>query len=263
MLARPDNSIVLDPVRANEGLAERYRRKLDALIKPMCADIAVTVRRLWRETTPHLARDASPAATLREGMAQLGRTWQRKFDEAAPDLARHFSYAAADRSDVALQHILRKAGISVRFRITKSVNDVVQASIGENVALIRSIPAEHFTTIEGAVMRAVAQGRSLHALSDTLEREYGVTRRRAETIARDQNNKATATVQRARQIELGITEAVWLHSAGGKTPRPSHVAYSGKRYDVREGALIDGQRIFPGELINCRCVSRAIVPGFG
>jgi uncharacterized protein with gpF-like domain len=62
---------------------------------------------------------------------------------------------------------------------------------------------------------------------------------------------------------LGITEAVWLHSGGGKVPRPTHVRNNGRRYSVAEGWLdpAEGRRVFPGELINCRCVSRAVMPG--
>ena len=54
-------------------------------------------------------------------------------------------------------------------------------------------------------------------------------------IARDQNNKATASMTRARQNELGITEAIWVHSGAGKHPRPTHVAMNGAKYDVKKG----------------------------
>ena len=68
---------------------------------------------------------------------------------------------------------------------------------------------------------------------------------------------------RARQVELGITEAVWRHSGAGKKPRPKHVAASGKRYDVAKGMKIGdkGQWVLPGEEINCRCTSESILPG--
>ena len=57
-----------------------------------------------------------------------------------------------------------------------------------------------------------------------------------------------------------------MHSGGGKEPRPTHLA-AGKRkqrYDVREGWYDPavGKNIFPGELINCRCVSRPVIEGF-
>jgi uncharacterized protein with gpF-like domain len=73
-------------------------------------------------------------------------------------------------------------------------------------------------------------------------------------------------MNRARQEELGITEAVWLHSHAGKKPRPTHLANHGKRYNVAEGWFDPDPKvrkhIWPGELINCRCVSKSVVKGF-
>jgi SPP1 gp7 family putative phage head morphogenesis protein len=152
--------------------------------------------------------------------------------------------------------------VTVEFKMSPAMNDVFQATVTENVSLIKSIPSQYFTDVEGLVMRSVQRGGDLSGITDELEKRYGITRRRAAFIARDQNNKANATFTRVRQQELGVTEAIWLHSAGGKEPRPSHVAFSGKTYNIREGALIDGKRIWPGELPNCRCVSRPVVPGF-
>ncbi len=95
-----------------------------------------------------------------------------------------------------------------------------------------------------------------------MEETYGVTKRRAAFIARDQNNKATAVFERTRHVEIGVTEAIWLHSAGGKVPRPEHVAFSGKKYDIRKGAYLEGKWTWPGVEINCRCVSKPVIPGF-
>jgi SPP1 gp7 family putative phage head morphogenesis protein len=115
------------------------------------------------------------------------------------------------------------------------------------------------------LMRSVARGRDLGGMTKEMEERYGITRRRAALISRDQNNKATAIITRVRQRELGITEAIWLHSSAGKHPRPSHVAMNGKRYLIAEGMEDpdEGRKILPGELVNCRCVSRSVIPGPG
>ena len=59
---------------------------------------------------------------------------------------------AAERSAAALGSILRRGGFAVELRTTRAVNDVVRAAVAENVSLIRSIPAQHFTAIEGLKM---------------------------------------------------------------------------------------------------------------
>jgi SPP1 gp7 family putative phage head morphogenesis protein len=209
-----------------------------------------------------MAHDESPAMALRDVMRKLSRRWQRNFDRGSSDLAAWFAIAAADRSDKALQEILRKAGFSVRFKLTAEANDAIQATIGEQISLIKSIGSQHLSTVEQLVMRSVSSGRDLSTLTKELEERFGVTRRRAALIARTENNKCTATITRVRQEGLGIRTAVWMHSHGGKEPRPSHVKASGQTYEVDKGMLIDGEYIYPGQLINCRCVSRSVIPGF-
>lgn len=250
------------PVRPNAGLQAAYRKRLDALIAEMADSVDYWLRAAYRANEPEMAQDASPARALTAVVARLRRRWQKRFDEAAPELAQYFATAAVDRSDRTLRAILKRAGFSVKFQMTRAANDAYQAIIAENISLIKSISSEYFTEVEGLVMRSVQRGRDLGGLTTELMDRYAITKRRAATIARDQNNKATAVINRVRQKELGITEAIWMHSAGGKKPRPSHVAFSGKKYDVERGAFIDGEWIFPGEKINCRCVSRAVLPGF-
>ena len=260
----------LAAVRPNQGLEAAYRKKLDRLIDRMQRSLVFWLKAAYREKPPEMAQDASdggvggksPAMNLRDEMTSLGARWQAQFDEAAPALAEWFSKSAFSRSDAALKEILKRGGFSVEFKMTRPVNDVFQATVGEQIGLIKSIASEHLSDVQGMLMRSVQTGRDLGQMTEDLQKRYGITKRRAALIARTQNNMATATITRARQQELGITEAEWMHSAGGKHPRPSHVAANGKRFDVSKGMLIDGEWIWPGQLINCRCVSRAIVKGF-
>jgi SPP1 gp7 family putative phage head morphogenesis protein len=148
--------------------------------------------------------------------------------------------------------------------MTPAMRDIIQATVHENVSLIKSIPRQYLTQVEGLTMRSVQSGRDLGFLAKGLQKQFGVTKKRAALIARDQNNKATTMLNRARQTELGITEAIWVHSSAGKKPRPTHVKMNGKRYDVSEGMYDshEGRYVLPGELINCRCTSRSVIPGF-
>jgi SPP1 gp7 family putative phage head morphogenesis protein len=111
-------------------------------------------------------------------------------------------------------------------------------------------------------MQSVQNGRDLGTLSKGLQKQFGVSKRRAALIARDQNNKATAVIARTRQQSLGITQAKWRHSHAGKTPRPSHVHADGEVYDIAKGMYLDGEWVWPGTAINCRCTSQPIIQGF-
>jgi SPP1 gp7 family putative phage head morphogenesis protein len=183
--------------------------------------------------------------------------------DLGPRLAAFFAQKAGDRVDAELKRMLRDAGFTVQMKLTKAQQNVLQATIGENVSLIKSLAERHLTNVEGIVMRSVQTGRDLGTLAKELEANYGVTQRRAAFIARSQNNMATATLTKTRQQELGVKKARWRHSAGGKHPRPEHVAFNGKTYDVEKGAFLEGKWTWPGHEPNCRCVSIPIIPGFG
>ena len=258
------NDKVLRAIRPNVGIQAAYRAKMDDLIRQMQASYTYFLKAQYRETPPRmLALDATPAKELQKELRKLGIRWQKRFDEAAPKLAKYFALSASRRSDALLRKILKDGGFSVEFTISKAMRDILNATVAENVSLIRSIQQQYHTQIEGAVMRSVTAGRDLSSLTKELEYRYGVTRRRAANIALSQNNLATSSMTRARQLELGL-KAKWLHSGGGKHPRPRHVKASGTEYDPAVGLPIGdkGQLVFPGQEPGCRCVSRSVVKGF-
>lgn len=260
--ATKPGGIELAAVRPNAGLRADYHKRLDRAVDDMHRSVMYWLRAAYRANPPEIAQDASPARILRAAMRKLGRRWLRRFDELGPEIAAYFATAASERVDGALADMLRKKGFTVRFKTTAAQNDAYQAVIGQQVGLIKSVAQKYLSDIEGDVMRSVMAGRDLATLSKTLEKTYGVTKRRAALIARSQNNMATATLTRVRQNELGIKKAKWLHSAGGRVPRPEHVAFSGKLYDVDKGAFLEGKWTWPGMEINCRCVSVPVITGF-
>lgn len=300
--AKPLSGKTLAPIHPNEGVMAAYRKKLDALILAMHRSVMFWLSAAYRANQPEMAgdeldfkeseklriqtvlakaiaRNGTPANVINEVVQRLSKHWEKKFYDAAPELARYFSLAMADRADSALMAILKKSGWAVEFKMTAEVRDVLQASIHQNVSLIKSIHETYFSQVEGAVMRSVAAGRDLHTLSKELgplidldrigkgrkpgESDSSLlarTQRRANFIARDQANKATASITRTRYQGLGIKTAIWMHSHGGKEPRKSHVAFSGKEYDIEKGAYLDGVWTWPGVEPNCRCVCKPVIP---
>lgn len=282
--------------RPNAGVEAMYRQKLQSMIGEMHASVDYWLASAYRNNPPEMTQDGpilhvvhdavrvddgigdghgangsellamdrrTPADILKDAFDVLAKRWLKRFDDAASHLAGWFAQATSVRSDVQLQQILRRSGFAVRFQMTPAMRDIVDATVHENVSLIRSIPQQYLTQVEGAVMRSVTAGRDLASLTKELREQYGVTKRRAKLIAHSQNNMATAAFTRVRQVEHGL-QAIWVHSRAGKTPRPTHLANNGKSYDPTVGWYdpAERKRIFPGELINCRCFSRTVVPGF-
>jgi len=231
----------------------------------MQKDTVAELRAAWGPTAiTELAADMSP---LSERIAALGRLrdrWTKRFAELAEKIGQRFAENITRHVDRSMRSSLRRGGFVVNWHPTAAQTEGYQAVLAENVGLIKSIAPKYHDQIQGMVMRSVVAGGDLHQLVGDLQREYGVTRRRAELIARDQNNKASAVMTRIRQQEVGIDEAIWVHAGAAKHPRPSHVK-AGKdrlRYKISEGALIDGEYIWPGEKINCGCIGRPVVEGF-
>jgi uncharacterized protein with gpF-like domain len=264
-------------VRANLGLAAEYRKRLERLIEEMHHSVTYWLLAAYRKNEPAiadidpedgpLAQDAAPADALRRTIAGLRKRWIRRFNEGAEELAAWFAQAVGDRSDTQLKQILKRAGFAVEFHMTPAQRDILKATVQQNVSLIKSIPVQYLAHVEQSVMRSVQVGRDIGGLAKELETHFGVTKRRAQFIAQSQNEMATGALNRARQLELGITEAIWCHSHGGKTPRPSHVKAGAEKqvYDVAKGWFDPDEQkfILPGELPRCRCFSRSIIKSFG
>ncbi len=255
------------PIHPNAGNAAVFRKRLETLLDEMHNSLIYWLCARWRKAPPVLALDETPAMGLRRTMGILDKRWRSRFDDAAPSLAEYFAKRAEQRATGKLAEILDNAGMTVKFKTTPAVRDALQATIGGNVSLIKSVAAEHLADVEGIVMRSVAEGRDLETMAKEIEDRYRLTKKRAAFIAQHQNNMATAVITRVRQQEAGITMARWVHSHAGKVPRPEHVAFAagklgGPFYDVSKGAFLEGVWTFPGAQPRCRCVSRPVIEGF-
>lgn len=260
------NEKVLRAIHPNAGLGAEYRRKIMRLVDEMSRSYEHWLRAAYRSNPPKMAQDELPAAELERRLRQLGVHWEKRFSEAAPRLAAFFAQRTARQSETVLRRILRDAGVTVKFKMTAELRDIMRATVAENVSLIKSIGSQYHTDVEGLVMRSVSTGRDLSDLTKELQARYGITERRAKFIALDQNNKATSAIQRERQVSVGLEEGVWMHSHAGKEPRPTHLANDGKRFSISQGWFDPDPRvrkkIWPGILPRCRCTWRPVVRGF-
>lgn len=263
---------LLAPVHPNVGVEREYKRKMVLLIRRMHKIVLAEVLERYGRIVERAARHAaggsilamdSDADEMAEAFHNMANVWQAEFDFACRSLAEYFATDVMRRTDSALRSALKKGGYTVEFSMSPAQREIIAATVRANVGLIKSIPQEYLGGVETLVMQSIQAGRDLSVLTKALTERHGVTKKRAAFIALDQNNKATAALTQARQVELGLFEAVWVHT-GAKHPRPSHIK-AGRdrlRYDTRKGAWIDGEWIYPGQKIRCHCISRTIVKGF-
>ena len=135
--------------------------------------------------------------------------------------------------------------------------DELAEFVRENVSLIRDLETRLLRDVEGIISRGVLGNASVDAMAEDIIARTGVTRRRAETIARDQVGTLTAQLTRKRHQAAGITEFIWITQLDERV-RPSHAERQGRRFSYANPP--DGE--LPGSPINCRCTATPVPPEF-
>lgn len=259
---------VLPAIHANAGVTDWYANVLQGMLNEAFTDAVMMLTPVMQEATAvGLATDAPPSVTrIDKALKKWGDKWQRKFDKLSRDVSKRFATRSFGATEIALKAALKNAGFTVSFKPTKRSLESYKLVVADNVGLIRNLQQSLYNKIQQDTWASVRAGGNMAALSEKLHKSYGIEAKRAALIARDQNNKAKATLEAARRQELGLRRAIWQHSGGGKEPRPVHLAWGreGKVFDLDKGLYDpdEGQWVLPGTLINCRCTSRAVIPGF-
>lgn len=132
--------------------------------------------------------------------------------------------------------------------------DVFEAT---NISLIRSIPQQAVSSLQGKIVEAVRRGSTLKQLQAQVREEFDITDRRAKLIARDQIGKLNGQLTELRQEQIGVTQYAWRGILDARE-RPEHVAREGKIFNWANPPD-DGH---PGEPINCRCTAEPVLPSW-
>lgn len=250
----------LPPIHPNLGIERWYKRELMKVINEMRAEVNTLIMDNYKVQSNTVAMDGF-SDWLGHSMDYLMDRWNNRLNALSQTVAELFVTKSVHNYDKQLKKHLRKSGFTVRLQMSPYTEEMLKASLGENVGLIKSIGVQYLGKVEQSVWASVKGGFDLGTLAKELKHSYGVTKSRAELIARDQGAKANAVIEMARRKELGITHAVWLHSHAGKSPRPSHVKADGKVFEIDKGLYLDSEWVLPSTAINCRCTSRSVIDG--
>lgn len=274
----------LPPITPDMRTAARYSRAIAQAVTNMTASYEWWIQARYRAALAanvdagrlpdkqwlEGAQDASPSQGANDLFGELTRLrayWRKHFADFAKKLAAQAVKSWYDDNAAQWQSKLKRAGFDIKMQLTPSQKLILAAKVPENVSLITSIAETYHKDIEGIVLRSFVKGRDLHTMAAEIKEKGGVSVKRAAFIARDQSNKATAQMNAARQRELGLVWAVWIHSSAGKEPRETHVRAGHQQwvFNTQEGIDFGDQfgHVLPGEAINCRCISRTIIPAIG
>lgn len=247
-------------VSPSAAVQSRYHQDLEALVAKMIDATEHQVRKLFKSEAAeeYFAMDDSIASQARILMNALMAQFTELFDAHAQPTARKFARQADKASSVAVHASLKElsGGLSLGTRtLDADTKEILKAIIAENVGLIKSIPQKYLLAIQGAVMRSITSPNGTNDLITYLQKQRGVTYRRARFIASDQTRKANAALSTGRMQKLGVEKGQWVHTAS-PNPRHLHEELDGQifRFDdppvIQKSPLVRG---LPAQLPGCRC----------
>lgn len=260
--------IVLRPIRRSAAVEAKYERRLKRLINTMQASVKWWIRAEYKKQESAITMDAAPWARLKSVLDWLSNKWVKFFDTEAKKIAEAFAKASDRHSKAAIAAAMRDSNaldfMTVNFKYRSAQEqDMLWAITARNINLIKTIPAKYFADLSDHVIQSIESGRDLAYLTKEIDKLGQVSHKRAKMIAKDQNEKAMAALNRIRFLNMGVKKAIWTHTPAGKTWRHTHsTVMDGKEFDLREGLYDPDPRvkrkIQPGELVNCHCVCRMV-----
>lgn len=130
----------------------------------------------------------------------------------------------------------------------------------ENLGLIRSLCAEHVVRV-GKVLRENA-GARVETIARELQESVGVSRSRAQLLARDQVLRVNSQLTQDRHEAAGIVEYEWSASRDVRVRR-RHKELDGTRHRYDDPPVVDertGRRAHAGADFQCRCICLPVLP---
>jgi len=265
-----------NPLRYPAGVMERYQRELEHLTATMCLTTQREFEKLFRHpdvvefvSTRHdveaVAMDISPASQARLLAAKLRAQFEQLFSDQSKPVADRMVNQVNAASATATYNSLKELSGGLTLNVKTLSPDILEAmklAVANNVSLIKSIPSQYFTKVEGAVYRSLTGGNGLQDLQEFFVKQYGEEGRRAKNIALDQTRKAYNNLNKERMKKHGVGKFEWLHSGGGLHPRPLHQSYHGRVFSFGNLPIIDeatGERGIPGQAVNCGCTMVPVI----
>lgn len=158
------------------------------------------------------------------------------------------------RNKMQWQAKAKSVGISIKGKQSfKGEQDYIKSRIETNTTLIKNLKSQYIEELNIELKYSYEQGRPSSQLAKDIEKRFGITKRRAKLIARNETKNTNAQLNKKQAIELGFGNPKWQTMMDGRE-RPEHARHNGKEYQFGVG-LPDGEggKEEPGDAINCRC----------
>lgn len=179
--------------------------------------------------------------------ASLTKSYERTIDDINKDWERTISKVA------------------VAPQISPLAKETIAASWAENLDLyIQKWTDEEIFSLRQTVQANSMRGGRAENLERQIMADYGVSRRKAKFLARQETSLLMSKFQQVRYADVGVSKYKWS-TAGDERTRPDHKRLNGKIFDFAKPPVTDtktGARNNAGEDFNCRCIAIPIFEGF-
>lgn len=228
-----------------EGYGVKARAAHDAVLKAL-DDIQGRV--------DHAIDEASLARAADHAIGEVASGWKEtaKGMQVTPDLGPAGQAALA-------AGFARSRGIQITSPGTKvGLVDALEFSTKREVKVWAQ---EALDRLREQVDENAAQGYRAEGLADRIRNEYGVSKGRADLIARQETNNFMANYRAARAADAGLKRYQWFCVRDAKT-RKDHLALHGQIFRYDTPPVTDtrtGARNNPGQDFRCRCNDRPMI----
>jgi SPP1 gp7 family putative phage head morphogenesis protein len=251
------------------SIERRYANGLQEMVLRMVKETRKVIDKLYRSdaSEEYFAQDANIASQARISLNLLSDSMATLFADHGKIMAERMLDQTDEHVKSQMMASLKKlsGGLTIKqAAMPDGLAEVFTAAITGNVSLIKSIQGKFFEQIEGDIMRSIMSPAfgGHEQLIKNLQKYGDVSYKRARLIALDQSRKASQSTGITRMKAAGVTQGIWIHTAGTKEPRKRHKDFNGKMFELAKGAPVgdnDGDYVQPGDCINCRCVFQPVL----
>jgi SPP1 gp7 family putative phage head morphogenesis protein len=242
------------------GIERQYRRlllKYVAVYEQTVKDTLMAKLPTFVLVANSLRPDGLRADNWVEDLSQLIDSIAFVFAQRIPNIDRTIESIArqvADYNKDDVSQVIRSViGVDV-FAQEPWLRDQMQSFISQNKILVKGLEQKATEQLRGIALRGLSSGATAKDIGANIQKQFGITERRAQLIARNEVATFNGELTRLRQTEIGIKQYIWRTSMDERV-RPEHAEREGEIFDWDKPPE-DGH---PGIPINCRCVAEPVL----
>lgn len=251
----------LRPIKEPRALELEYYKELKKLANQLKADINEhIIANLKEYEVSQRPRGTQDNAFGALGMLEMLRQkWQNiRAEQIANNITEQVNRANRQKF---MSQVNQATGIDIETLIREeNLTEILALQRKRQQILIKSIPEEFLKSVETVVTTGLASGLRPEEIARQLKgvkgisSSFGKLENRVKMIARNEISTINSNLTKARAQNAGITKAIWVTS-GDERVRECHRARDGKEFELDKGLYspCDGETLFPGQAINCRC----------